>query len=201
MGVSLFEFPLHSHCASVHDTLTGVQGTFQKVMTSIKTVTNLKAEICAVIVLTKINVKAIKTTLKLAQDLGIQRVMIARFNLGGRGIKNTDRLLPRLSEIRNAFSIVNAYTQTHTLKITANVCIPYCIINPQDYSYIPISSCSADLQKMPLTIDNKGNIRMCNHSPQIIGNLFKNSLDSIMKSEYVKKWKNACPQYCLDCIH
>jgi radical SAM protein with 4Fe4S-binding SPASM domain len=199
MGVSMFELPLHSESAEIHDKLTGCNGSFQKVIESIKNLTGLKAEICVVVVVTKLNIAQLQNTLEFAEHLGIKRLMIARFNIGGRGIENVNTLLPSLSELRSAFYIANSFAQNRKVRISANVCVPGCIINPQDYPNIPVSFCGSDILRRPVTIDAFGNIRICNHSPHIIGNIHKESITSIFESKYLKDWDNIRPQYCTNC--
>jgi len=156
-------------------------------------------ECCVICVLTKLNINNLQKTLDFADNMGIRRFMIARFNIGGRGIENVDTLLPSLLELRKAFSIADGFAQTHKMRISSNVCVPKCIIDPRDYPHISISACGSDLTKRPITVDFSGNVRMCNHSPYIMGNIHSDSIDSILSSEYVNAWQTTRPKYCSDC--
>lgn len=200
MGVSLFEFPLHAERPDIHDTLTGKAGSFQSVLESIKSLSELNTAVCIVCVLTKQNIEHLQQTLEFASALGIKRFMIARFNIGGRGIENTETLLPSLSALRKAFRIANDFALATKMSISANVCLPHCIIDPKDYPNIPISSCGSDFTKRPITIDSLGNIRMCNHSPVVFGNIHSECMNSVFASEYVKSWQTTCPEYCSNCV-
>jgi radical SAM protein with 4Fe4S-binding SPASM domain len=199
LGVSLFEFPLHSEKSAIHDTLTGKPGSFDKVLESIRFLSESAAEICAIFILTKLNLNSLHQTIAFVEHLGIRRFMLARFNIGGRGIENAGMLVPSLSELRLAFRIANEFAQKSKLRISANVCVPQCIVNPKDYPNIPISLCGSDLTKKPITIDAFGNVRMCNHSPRIIGNIHTKSIDSILTSKPAKAWQTVCPKYCSNC--
>jgi len=199
VGVSLFEIPFHSADPSIHDAMTGCPGSFDKVRESISILKESKAEMCLVCVLTRHNSALLPQTLKEASVLGIKRFMMARFNIGGRGIENARRIIPSLSELRFAFRIANDYVQNSRLEISANVCVPFCIINPKEYPNIYISSCGSDIKKRPVTVDSFGNMRMCNHSPRILGNIHSESINSILNSEYAKSWSTVCPEYCLGC--
>ncbi|HEX2958256.1 MAG TPA: SPASM domain-containing protein [Chitinispirillaceae bacterium] len=101
--------------------------------------------------------------------------MLARYNIGGRGIQ-----------------------QAHDI-LSANVCVPFCIINPKDYSNIPISSCGEAFTRRPITIDSSGNLRICNHSPAIIGNIHSDSIQKMAESDYVNSWKTTQPTNCQTC--
>jgi radical SAM protein with 4Fe4S-binding SPASM domain len=199
MGVSLFELPLHSDSMDIHDHMTGHPGSFEKVVESIKMLSELGANICVATVLTKLNIDRFRHTLAFAQQLGIKRLMIARFNIGGRGIENVETLLPSLTDLRGAFCIANEFSQTNGMRISANVCVPLCIIDPGDLPHIPISTCASDAKKRPITLDFSGNFRICNHSPHILGNIHCDSLIDMFDSPYVKSWEVDCPDYCSGC--
>ena len=44
-----------------------------------------------------------------------------------------------------------------------------------------------------------GNIRYCNHSPEILGNVYKNKISDILKSDKLKKWAKTEPVFCKNC--
>ena len=199
LGVSLFELPLHSDRPEIHDYLTNTSGSFRQVLTSIHSLFKIQAEIVIVFVLTKKNMDDLKNTLNFAEQLGVKRFMLARFNIGGRGIKHCPELLPTVNEFRNAFNVADDFAGSHKMKITANVCVPFCILKPGDYSNIRIVSCGTHFSERPITIDYEGNVRMCNHSPRVIGNIHRDPMEVIFSSEYVKSWDSSIPVLCSKC--
>lgn len=201
LGVSLIQFPLLSDKESVHDELTGKIGSFRKVVDSIKFFNYSQTEVCAVFVLTRKNVNYLKSTIKYAEELGVEKFMLARFNIGGSGISNIKKLLVSSKELNDSFHLADDLATKTRMQISANVCVPYCIINPADFKKLYISSCGSDFKKRPITIDAFGDVRLCNHSPKSIGNIHNNSLDRMFNSDYVKSWEDICPQYCDGCNH
>jgi len=201
LGVSLFEFPLHSFDPQTHDYLTRVEGSWDKAVQSLKQVLALKGRVVCVIVLTKANHKQIKKTLLFIKDLGIKQIMINRFNIGGSGIKEKDNLLLSHAELNKAYKQADKIAVDKALKLSANVCTPFCVINPEHYPHIRMGSCSTDISHLPLTLDIGGNMRLCNHSPVVVGNIFSHTIEQIFNSQYVGSWQNTVPDYCLDCVH
>ncbi len=199
LGVGLFELPLHSHDQKIHDSLTRKTGSHAKVVNSIKNLLELNANVVVDMVLNKLNLKDIDKTLEYIKSLGINRVMLTRFNVGGEGLKHIAELLPSIDELKSAFTIADGMADELDMKITSNVCTPLCVLNPNDYKNITTLSCSANIKNMPLTLDIKGNVRICNHSPVYIGNIFKQSFEELANSEYVKSWKEIKPDYCEGC--
>jgi len=198
VGVSLFQFPIHASKPELHDYLTGLNGSWDRSVRSIMEVTRMKSDIVVVYVITALNHQEIEPIMALLQALGVKRLMLARFNVGGRGVKNVDELLPSVPDLNNVFWIANSKASAYGLTVSANVCLPFCIIDPMEYPSIRIASCSANHRNRPITVDYIGNVRMCNHSPTVMGNIFKHSFDSIFSSEYVQKWQQL-PDECVGC--
>jgi radical SAM protein with 4Fe4S-binding SPASM domain len=199
LGVGQFILPLHSYQPHIHDQMTRNPGSQAKVINSINQIQSLNISLVIDIVLTKINIDHIYQTIQYINSLGIKNIMLTRYNIGGEGIKNEKLLIPDLESLRHGFSQANIASKELDMKISSNVCTPLCILNPDDYDSIPTFSCSSDINNMPITFDLNGNIRICNHSPRIIGNLFERNLSDIFNDEYVKSWKTIKPTYCFDC--
>ncbi|MFH0894561.1 MAG: radical SAM protein [Bacteroidota bacterium] len=198
MGATLFEFPLHSHTAEAHDYMTRVDGSWAKSKQSCIEVMELGGTVVGVIVLTKANAKTLPQTLQMYKELGIQNVMMNRFNIGGNGIEESKNLTLTKEELNQAFRDATVAVDELGLSITSNVCTPFCVINPKDYPKVPVGSCSTDVREKPITIDLFGNVRLCNHSPVIAGNIFEKTLSEIFTSEYINEWKER-PVFCNEC--
>jgi radical SAM protein with 4Fe4S-binding SPASM domain len=199
-GIDWFELPLHSSLNTIHDTLTQRKGSWKRALRSIKEISSLGGHVVCVIVITKINYRGIKDTLNFINQLGIKEIMLNRFNIGGRGISEYKELLLTKEELKEVFRQANETGAELKLNLTANVCSPFCVLNPKDYPYIRMSSCSVNIKNMPIALDIQGNLRLCNHSPVIIGNLYNDKdLSAIFNSEYCRSWKKYIPEYCLDC--
>ena len=198
MGATLFEFPLHSPTAEAHDYMTRVEGSWEKSLQSCKDVMELGGTVVGVIVLTKANHMLLPQTLKMYKELGIQHVMMNRFNIGGNGIAEADNLTLTREELNQAFRDATTAVEELELSITSNVCTPFCIINPKEYPKVPVGSCSTDVRQKPITVDLFGNVRLCNHSPVIAGNIFEKTLAEIFSSDYISEWKER-PAFCSEC--
>lgn len=201
MGVSLFEFPVHSYDSKTHDKMVGVNGSWQKSVTSVKKVLDLGGRAVPVIVITKYNVNQLGETLDFISSLGCSRIMLNRYNIGGKACSNPMDVSASAKELRDAFAIANDKALESGLNLTANVCSPICLLNPADYPFIGFGHCSFDVLRRPITLDINGNIRLCNHSPVVAGNIFKEKLYDILYSDYTKEWEMLVPEFCRSCIH
>ena len=111
MGVVLFEQPLHSTVSDEHDEMTGVPGSHEKVLESMGAIRRLGGYVVPMMVITKTNRHRVAETLRLFKELGLYRVMINRFNIGGSGIRNAHRLSLSIDELRQTFAEADGATR------------------------------------------------------------------------------------------
>lgn len=200
IGVSAFQFSLHSHDKNIHDRLVGLQGAWEKTVASIRHLISIGAEVIGVVVLTRENLEGIAGTLDFYRQLGVTSIMLNRFNIGGKGIQMMNNLIVSKSELINAYTKANEFAANHDVFLTSNVCTPWCILNPNDFDNILFPDCAnSSLQDKPYTVDFSGNFRICNHSPVAIGSIYKNKLADLLESEYVKSWEKNIPEECSSC--
>jgi radical SAM protein with 4Fe4S-binding SPASM domain len=199
LGVSLFELPIHSPAAKEHDFMTNTPCSWQKSVNSVKELLELNAYVVAVIVITKANYHLIDETLRFIKSLGISRIMLNRFNIGGQGIAEKENLWLSHQEINEAYKVASETGRKENLLLSSNVCTPMCVLNPADFKNIGFTSCSADVSRRPLTIDIHGNLRFCNHSPTVLGNIFNDKLEKMLTSKEAQLWNDVTPEFCTDC--
>jgi len=198
-GVTFFQFPFLSSDPIVHDNLTRTKGSWQKTLKSIKTVIHLGGKVIPVIVITKQNCEQIDKTIEFLYKLGLTEILVNRFNIGGAGINNVSSLLPTLEELKSTFSKIDSISEKNNLNIISSVIMPHCLINPKDYKNIQFNYCSGSVLNRPLTLDIEGNLRINNHSPINIGNIYKDDFETILTSGYVNSWAETVPKYCYGC--
>lgn len=125
--------------------------------------------------------------------------MMNRYNIGGCGTANPTSVSATHSQLKNAFTVANQKARELNLTISSNVCSPDCLLDPSDYRNIMFGHCAENVLQKPITMDINGNIRVCNHSPIVAGNIYKVELKDILYSPYSKSWGEIVPEYCSDC--
>ena len=198
MGVTLFELPLHSTVPNDHDDMTGVPGSHTRVLSSIQTLRALGAKVVPVIVVTKRNADRIQETLRFLKELGLPRIMMNRFNIGGSGIANAKALSLSIAELRQVFHDASDTAVRLNLNLSSNVCSPVCVLDGRDFPGIRYSRCSPDMSRRSLTMDLAGNLRFCNHSPINMGNIYTDEIRRVVSSDYAAGWKQR-PTFCAGC--
>ena len=199
MGVQLFELPFHSYRADIHDAMTSKNGSWNKTYQSMMSLIQNGAYVVPVIVLTKLNYHVLAETLEFLAKKGFQRIIINRFNIGGNGIRWNNELQLSKKELNTAFEQANEYSEKLGLTISSNVCTPFCIIDPKDYLNLQFGSCPAEARYKPITVDLNGDMRLCNHSPIVVGNIFTTDIYELLDSDYARSWAELKPSFCSDC--
>jgi len=196
---NLMEFSIHSLHPHVHDTITRKPGSWQKAMDHMRKAMDSGIAVVPVIVVTRYNHRDIADTVRFFFDMGIRSTMVNRYNMGGEGLNHPNGLSASLQELRRVFKEVNEWAEKSNMNIVSGVCTPHCILNPEDYPNIRFGSCSDDIYRRPLTFDIEGNLRLCNHSPVTVGNIFTQSFGEILSAPYIDEWSNLNMPFCQAC--
>lgn len=199
VGARLFELPLLSAAPAIHDRLTNQPGAWARVVRSCEDLRSLGAEVLVAVVVTRENLDGLADCLRFLADLGLRRVMLNRFNPGGRGLRDLAALSPGVDALRAAFAIADRVAPELGLAITSNVAVPHCVIDPLNFRHLSFTSCSADPARRPLALDAAGGLRFCNHSPVVFGNIFASPLEELLDGGYLRRWRTETPPGCDGC--
>lgn len=202
IGVGALQIPILSDDPAVHDSLTGVPGSWVKAVSSVKSVLGILGSdhFTAVLIVTAVNAGTIKGTLELYRSLGIRSVMVNRFNIGGNGLKNRGELCLSREGLKAAFRTVSDFALDNPgMKFVSGVCTPLCVMDPLDFPGVKFSTCTPDLKNRPITISYTGEVRFCNHSPVVLGNVWERSLKEILEDRTVNARYSGVPEQCGQC--
>jgi radical SAM protein with 4Fe4S-binding SPASM domain len=199
LGVSVIQIPLLSTDASVHDSLTCLPGSWEKAVDALQR-TGHAGIGAAVLVITKVNAPDVAETLGLIRDCGIKTVMVNRFNIGGNGIRNIRALVPDRKTLQGAFAATEAFAAANPdMYFVSGVCTPLCFLDTAPYPHIRFSKCSTHLTDRPVTVNYTGDIRFCNHSPRVLGNLHSRPIGDILTDPEINAWYAEVPKECGKC--
>lgn len=200
LGVGMIQIPILSTDAATHDALTSLSGSWERAMTAARKVAAKRAGwLAPVLILTRQNLATIEPTLELYAELGATNILVNRFNIGGLGIGNARELVMSHAELREAFARANAKLQQLNLRAHSGVCTPMCLLNPKEYPNITFTHCTTDLRSRPLTVNYRGDVRFCNHSPRVLGNMHNESLDAILERSQSDGYFASRPAECAAC--
>jgi radical SAM protein with 4Fe4S-binding SPASM domain len=165
-------------------------------------IADLKAagqRVVGVFVATKMNLPKWRETAELGIALGLDGIMWNRFNPGGRGFHHVESLQAPPAEIQAALDIAEQICETYDFPISCSIAMPPCLINTARYRRLTFGFCAAGTPRAYYTLDPLGNVRPCNHSPLILGNIRDRGFWEMADSDAMRGFCAAAPEFCADC--
>ena len=201
LGVGAIQIPILSADAAVHEYLTQLSGSWAKATGALRRVASvMPQDAYAVLVITAVNAPGVPQTLQLIYDLGVRNVMVNRFNIGGMGLKNSKELVLKPEVLKQAFADVEAFAVAHPeMHFVSGVCTPLCLLDVTPYPHIRFTWCSTDFSRRPVAINYRGDVRFCNHSPYVIGNIWDRPIGEILTDPETVARYSAVPEQCRSC--
>lgn len=198
-GVGLFELPLLSHRRQVHDELSGAPGAWDAVLAAMANLRLQRGQVIAAFVATRRNIEHLGETLRLAFAFGARGVMFNRFNPGGRGREHLSALLPSVEQVRAALEVAEKTAAELNFPISCSIPIQPCLIDTSRFPHLSFGFCAAGSARAYYTIDPLGNLRACNHTDIILGNLIEEAFADLTAPARLSAFTCAIPAFCADC--
>lgn len=197
--ISLFELPLLSAETALHDRLSGKPGAFDAVTLAIADLKLAGQVVVCVFVATALNLHTWRETAELAFALGADGIMFNRFNPGGEGFANLDTLQPTPDALRHALDVAQELTTALDISISCSIAMPPCLFEQERWPGLTFGFCAAGTADAYYTVDPAGNLRPCNHSMVILGNLRERSFWELVDTPALGQFVAARPDFCADC--
>ncbi len=201
LGIGAIQIPVLSADPAVHEYLTQLPGSWARATEALRRVAaEMPAGAYAVLVITAVNAPGVPQTLQLIYDLGVRNVMVNRFNIGGMGLRNCKELVLNAPTLKQAFADVETFAVAHPdMHFVSGVCTPLCLLDVSPYPHIKFTWCSTDFSRRPVAVSYKGDVRFCNHSPYVIGNIWERPIGEILSDPETVARYSAVPEHCRDC--
>ncbi|MBI2252459.1 MAG: radical SAM protein [Armatimonadetes bacterium] len=196
--VANFQIPLLSQFAEIHNELQGAES-WHYCVDAIINIKDLGGKVTSVFIATQKNIGTIQETLDFAISLGIDSFTFNRFNIGGEGIKNMQALIPNLTFLKMALSILDKTAHQFNLPVYSTIPIQPCLIDMTSFNRINPVFCGAGTKDSAYVIDGEGNLRPCIHTKTILGNILKQPLEKILQNPKKNEFKSAYPKSCAPC--
>ena len=197
--VGVFELPLLSAERDIHDHLSGRDGAFDDVTLAVANLKAASQRVVCVFVATKLNLSTWRDTAEMAVALGADGIMFNRFNPGGAGAKNVAALQASPGELADALAAANEIVEQYEFPISCSIAMPPCLFETERYPKLTFGFCAAGTERAYYTLDPLGNIRPCNHSTTILGNIRRTSFWELADSPLMRDFVSARPPFCDGC--
>ncbi|MCX6739769.1 MAG: radical SAM protein [Candidatus Parcubacteria bacterium] len=197
-GVVNFELPILGAKPETHDALTKNAGSWQRVIETIQEIKKQGGRVTAVFVLNKKNVSEVKEMTEIAIALA-DGLLVNFFNVGGRGIEYKNELMLSAQELKDALLVIDQLCVDYDLSSGCGIPLPECVIDKKIFKNLKFGECQIGGKNPYYAIDPAGNLRLCNHSALILGNVLEKKVNDILNSETAKNYINTFPKVCSGC--
>jgi radical SAM protein with 4Fe4S-binding SPASM domain len=185
-GFRGFLISLHGKDAESHDKFVGKRGSFKTVTNNIKKITEAGFYVSTNTVLHNLSVNDIDEIIELSKRLGASYAVFNRYYGADPKFAIPKHVLQYAAEKITRL-------RKKGMQVRLGNCIPKCVANC-DCDGCPAGNFAA-------TIDPWLRLRPCNHAPNIVGNLHKQSLREIWHGDEMANWRNFIPTECKECIN
>jgi radical SAM protein with 4Fe4S-binding SPASM domain len=191
------QIPFHG-LEKTHNKLTGLKNGYKKAIIGVAFLKKYDVRFAITSVANRKNVHELKEVFELGVALGAKELQVIRFMPGGAGMKNVDLMLNG-SEYIMMLDALNEVCSKYRIFGASGAPNIYCKYPDENYKNIKLGNCSAGIDW--IVIDPSGRIRICNHSPTILGNLLNQNFNEIWQHPILKKFRTnkLIPKECNEC--
>lgn len=150
------------------------------------------------VTVTALNYHELFETLSLGLINGADDLLLNRFLLGGRGLGHRELVISN-EQLNGMLDTAEEVLHYSNRRGNVGTEIPLCVIKePEKYRHLSIGSqCAA--AKSFFVIGPSGEVRCCNHSPHIVGNILDDEIVSDVAYWNIFAQSNYKPAGCYDC--
>jgi radical SAM protein with 4Fe4S-binding SPASM domain len=197
--ITTWELPLLARQPTLHDRLSGREGAFHRVAAAIAALKHARQRVVAVFVALRPNLQELEGVVELCVALGIDGLMINRFNPGGAGAGHIDTLQASPAQLTAMLDRAEALGARWGLPMACSIAMPPCLIPTERYRHLSFGFCALGTERAYYTVDPLGRLRPCNHSPTILGDLRERGLREILADDALAAYVRARPAACAGC--
>ena len=193
----LVQIPLHG-TERTHELLTRKKGSYRKALEAMTLLAEKKIPFGTSTVVCKQNIGEFPTVLALSAAMGAHETIAIRFLPGGEGLKCPEQMISRQDGILMLDHLEDA-SKRYGLRTAIGVPNLPCVIDEKPYKRIIFGACGAG--KDWFTVDPSGRMRICNHSPTIIGDLVHQELSELWNHPILENMRRSAytPKECFGC--
>lgn len=178
--------PVHG-LQNEHDFLAGKQGSFRNAFNSIEKYIQAGFDVRCIPVLTKINFHQMYEVIKLAKQIGMESIFIDRYEDGGIGSIRSSELKPSLEQFRIALGQMIKARDDFDIPVGWGTAIPFCLDERLLTEHMS-ADCGAGITFC--AISPKGELRLCNQSELVYGNILKEKIEKIWHKAELEEFRN-----------
>jgi radical SAM protein with 4Fe4S-binding SPASM domain len=194
-----YEVTLLSWRPEVHDRMAGRKGAWDAVIDGMMNIHAAGGHLSAVFVATRQNWLDLKATAELTIELGANELMYNRINAGAANLRLADELFLTPKMVEQNLQTLDDIAAKYHFPISVAVVVEPCIVDVLRFTNLSLEWCPLAGENSAFIVDPSGNIRICEHSPVVLGNIRRDHFRDIFQHPYVESFRSTLPLECEDC--
>ncbi len=199
-GVAAVQLTLLGARRETHDGLKGV-ASFDDTLRAILDLKDagLPVQVCHVA--SRRNAGALPEILQLCFGLGVRLLVYNRMCPSGGAVARVAELLPTVEQVEADLEACERLGRRYGVAVATAMPLPPCLIRHERYPWVRFGFCSLGSPSPSLVIDPLGNVRPCNLSSHVLGNVARGGLAQLRHAEWGRKFRRVTPRVCRGCVH
>jgi len=146
------------------------------------------------------NAGQLHAVLEICAALGVAALSYNRMSPTGRAIHHL-ALMPTVDDLQADLELLERRGPRLGIAVGTAMPVPPCLIHTADYRWVRFGACSTGSASPNIVIDARGNVRSCNLSSQVLGNLLEQDWAEIFSNPYPRLFRATIPEVCRGCAH
>lgn len=147
------------------------------------------------------NWRDLESVMELCFALGVRALTYNRMSPTGGATHHVARLLPSVDEVEHNLDTAERLGRQWGIRVATAMPVPPCLIRLERYTWVTFGFCSVGTASPNITIDALGNVRSCNLSSNVLGNITRQTWAEIHGSPYLRTFKSKVPEVCRGCAY
>ena len=186
----------------LHDAIRGRRN-FDVAVDALATLRERRVPVTICFVCTRRNFAALPGVLDLAYASGVRELAFNRMAPAGQAARRLDELAPTVEMLEAALEAADDLAPRYGIRVATGIPIPPCLVSPDRHRGVSFATCSTATTRPNFVVDYQGNLRSCNLSPVILGNLCRQSWRRAVNggagASYLRRFARALPPVCRPC--
>jgi radical SAM protein with 4Fe4S-binding SPASM domain len=199
VGFRSVQLTLLSADRATHDRLKGTP-CFDETLRAAVALKERGVHVQVCFVATRETAPGLARVLELCYALGVRGVSYNRMAPAGGGVRFLD-LLPTPDQIRDNLETAERLGRAWGIRVGTAMPIPPCVVRTDHLRWVRAGMCSTGSASPNLVVDPLGNVRSCNLSSTVLGNVREQHFSTILAHPHLRGFRLMLPELCQGCVH
>ncbi|MFQ6065287.1 MAG: radical SAM protein [Candidatus Bathyarchaeia archaeon] len=197
-GLDFVQITLESHDPTIHDAITGVEGSWKETVEGIKNVIPTQIYITTNATLNKLNAKTFLKTVEFLHDLGLRVFACNSLIYSGSAPSIADKFALEIEILKQLLPKIVGKAHKLGMKFMWYTPTQYCQLNPVNFG-LGVKSCTA--ARVNMCIGSRGEVYPCQSYFKEVGNILKHPWERIWNHPLALKLRarEYAPEKCAGC--